>query len=198
MAPRLWQTRRVVWSKTLLAFANVDEDSAFDAIPLAEVVSVQQINEPPRDDGAAAPTAVVPSAAAQAASRHPKSADSAQTRFRHALQLKTVPDGFNSGRTYYLQAASDAQCRAVCDSIALHSRRARKAVIAGTRLRRIQGKVLEAYESTPFQSAVAVLILAVRSEARAESARRRDADGAGSACANCFEEGNFFRVGRRA
>jgi hypothetical protein len=91
-----------------------------------------------------------------------RSADSAQTRFRHALQLKTVEDGYNSGRTYYLQAASEDQCRAMCESIAQLACLARERQAARSRFGRFQNAVLVTYESTPFQSAVAVLILAVR------------------------------------
>ncbi len=96
------------------------------------------------------------------AGRGGRSADSAQTRFRHALQLKTVEDGYNSGRTYYLQAASEDQCCAVCESISQLVRLAREELAARSRFSHFQNAVLVAYESTPFQSAVAVLILVVR------------------------------------
>jgi hypothetical protein len=100
-----------------------------------------------------------------------KSADSVKTRFRHALQLQTVEDGYNSGRTYYLQASSDERCKTICDSITRHARRARRAAEAQSRLRRAQSVVLAVYESTPFQSAIAVLILAV--SGRRTRARKR-------------------------
>jgi hypothetical protein len=65
-------------------------------------------------------------------------------------------------RTYYLKASSEAQCRAVVESITNLSRLSREAAEKTSRLRRIQGMVRETYESTPFQSAVALLIMAVR------------------------------------
>jgi hypothetical protein len=93
--------------------------------------------------------------------RHRRS-DPVHARFQHALQVQTVEDGYNSGRTYYLQADSAAQCAEICDSLAACARRAREAAAAQSRLRRVQQAVCDAYESTPFQSAVAVLIIAVR------------------------------------
>jgi hypothetical protein len=130
---RLWQIRRVVWSKRFIAFANIGESSSFDAIPFAEVSSVEQLNDSPRSDS----TAVQPMAEGPAL----KSADSAKTLFRHAVQIKTDADGYNSGRTYYLQASSAEQCAELCASLAVLARRARKAVVAGTRFRRLQTKV---------------------------------------------------------
>ena len=63
--------------------------------------------------------------------------------------------------TYYLQATSDAHLRAIIESISNLARHARKAAEKTSRLRRVQGMVRDAYESAPFQAAVAVLIVAV-------------------------------------
>ncbi len=65
--------------------------------------------------------------------------------------------------TYYLRATSDSQCRAIIESITKNARRAREAAEKRSRLRRMQASVLVAYESTPFQSFVALLIIAVHS-----------------------------------
>ena len=65
--------------------------------------------------------------------------------------------------TYYLRATSDSQCRAIIESITKNARRAREAAEKRSRLRRMQASVLVAYESTPFQSIVALLIIAVHS-----------------------------------
>jgi hypothetical protein len=151
----LWQKRRVVWTKYVIYLTSVSEYTVFDSIPLAEIASTQQVNEANRSEPLA------PSAPSQHRQSSIKSADSSQTRFQHALQLKTIPDGFNSGRTYYLQAASDEQCRAVCESISRLARRAREEAAATSRIRRAQAHVAAVYDSTPFQSAVALLIITV-------------------------------------
>eukprot|EP00291_Cryptomonas_curvata_P006914 CAMPEP_0172179492 /NCGR_PEP_ID=MMETSP1050-20130122/16652_1 /TAXON_ID=233186 /ORGANISM="Cryptomonas curvata, Strain CCAP979/52" /LENGTH=136 /DNA_ID=CAMNT_0012852389 /DNA_START=145 /DNA_END=551 /DNA_ORIENTATION=+ len=49
----LWQTRRVVWSKELISFTKVGEDTVFDAIPLVDVVSIQHIIEQPGNEASA-------------------------------------------------------------------------------------------------------------------------------------------------
>ena len=130
---RIWQTKRVVWSQSVIAFANVEEESAFDSIPLCEISSIEQVNNEARRSD--------PSQQPQQSRPQSKSADSSQTRFLHALQIKTDPEGHNSGRTYYLQANSSEQCSAVCKSLSVCSRRARKAQLAKTRLRQYQTKV---------------------------------------------------------
>ena len=43
----------MIWSKELISFTKVGEESVFDAIPLVEVVSIQQINEQPRNEASA-------------------------------------------------------------------------------------------------------------------------------------------------
>lgn len=154
--------RRVVWTKKKIYLTFVSEDSVFDSIPLAEIASIQQINETPRSESAMTGSFTSAQPLTQQPRQTPvKSADSSQTRFQHAFQLKTIPDGFNSGRTYNLQAASDEQCRTVCESILRLSRRAREEAAATSSIRRAQARVAAMYESTAFQSGVAVLIIAV-------------------------------------
>ena len=143
-------------------------DAAPDGEPSAE--RPESHNSCKSQGAATPPPAAQP--AQRGAGKGGRSADSAQTRFRHALQLKTVEEGYNSGRTYYLQAASEDQCLAVCESIAQLARLAREELAARSRFGRFQNAVLVAYESTPFQSAVAILILAVRRGGGGRRARR--------------------------
>jgi hypothetical protein len=143
----------------------VSEDTVFDSIPLAEISSVQQINETTKSEsvvsGSFTSTLSALPLTQQPRQSPVKSADSSQTRFQHAFQLKTIPNGFNSGRTYYFQAASDEQCRVVCQSISCQSRRAREDAAKISSIRRAQARVAAMYESTTFQSGVAVLIVTV-------------------------------------
>ena len=93
--------------------------------------------------------------------QRPKRAEAATTRFQHALQIKTREKGYNSGRTYYLQAADAAQCAAVAASLAVCARRAREASEAKSRARRAQAAVCRVYESSIVQTIVALLIIGV-------------------------------------
>ena len=49
--------RRVVWNKQTIFFARAGEIVVFDSIPLAEVTSVQQVDEP-EHNGLASPSFV--------------------------------------------------------------------------------------------------------------------------------------------
>ena len=42
---RLWQTRRVIWSKDVMTFSRIGEDTVFDSIPLTEIKGVEKIDE---------------------------------------------------------------------------------------------------------------------------------------------------------
>jgi hypothetical protein len=64
--------------------------------------------------------------------------------------------------TYYFRATSDAQCSAIVDSLSRNALIAREKAEKKSRLRKIQASILCAYESTPFQSFVALLIMAVQ------------------------------------
>ena len=120
-----------------MAFANPGEEKVYDSIPLSEVSSVEEINKESSNES---------NQQQQQEPNSHKSADSAQTRFQNALQIKTDPDGHNGGRTYYLQATSTEQCRSIAMSLALLSRRARKERIGRTKLRRWQGKVFSIHQ----------------------------------------------------
>ena len=41
----VWQIRRVIWNKYVVFFTKLDEDVVFDSIPLAEITSVQMMEE---------------------------------------------------------------------------------------------------------------------------------------------------------
>ena len=161
-------------------------DSLYDASLFADAIANDTISTAP-DNAEPATDAAVTSAAVSSAGRAPPEdsspsgkprsspprlqrtrtlrsnrADATQSRFKHAMQVQTDAGGYNSGRTYYLQAADAAECDAIAASLAECGRRARKAAEAKSRVRRIQAAVCRAYESPPFQSFVVLLIVAVR------------------------------------
>ncbi len=78
------------------------------------------------------------------------------------MQIITVEEGFNSGRTYYLQASSEDECKDMTEVLKRMAKVARKRAEAKSKFRKIQEKVLKFYDSTPFQCGVAFLIIAVR------------------------------------
>ncbi len=79
------------------------------------------------------------------------------------LQIQTIEDGFNSGRTYYLKAPSDAVCRNIVRELTKISTKARKLAESRSKWLRYQKKVLAFYHSLPFQSFICITIVTVSS-----------------------------------
>ena len=77
------------------------------------------------------------------------------------LMIETHQDGYNSGRTYYLQTDSKATCQQLIHKLNQYSVVARERAIAKTALAQAQQRVGKMYRSRPFQNCVAILIIAV-------------------------------------
>jgi hypothetical protein len=96
------------------------------------------------------------------------------------IRIETIPDGYNSGRAYYLQVHPivancgfslfivilrqvkvGAERRAICNNIGKFAKRAREEALAKTRFRRSQEIVRQYFSSTACQATLAVLIFAV-------------------------------------
>ncbi len=80
----------------------------------------------------------------------------------HTDLIRPATEPTSSCSTYYFRATSDAQCSAIVESLSRNARIAREKAEKKSRLRKIQASILSAYESTPFQSFVALLIMAVQ------------------------------------
>ena len=100
----------------------------------------------------------------------PVFSNSRSNQFQDALTLETIPDGYNSGRTYHLRAGSQEQCRDVVASLKARVAVARRQIHARNRFRRNRERLRQLYDSKPFQYTVAFLILAVRARERARDA----------------------------
>jgi hypothetical protein len=77
------------------------------------------------------------------------------------LLIRTVPEGYNSGRTYYLKAPSEGACDLIIRSLSKACKAAAKRLLEQTRFQRTQKRVLTFYFSAGFQSASCLLILLV-------------------------------------
>jgi hypothetical protein len=152
-----WQPVRFVWTKTSAAFGKImgEDCRLMDAIPLEEIDHVHamqdaKIKDPPPDaaPGAAPKRPSLLKTASIHISRAIRSdSDAAADRPANpklpalppsTVLIATVEKGYNSGRKYYLQAASEAQRREVVDALDGRVRAARKAREAKGRLRRLQ------------------------------------------------------------
>ena len=77
------------------------------------------------------------------------------------IKIKTEPDGFNSGRTYYVRVKSDLQSVAASKLCAIW-RSAKQSKEAVTRFKKNQEFVRKIYTSAPSQYMIAALISTVK------------------------------------
>ena len=78
-----------------------------------------------------------------------------------SFQIQTTINGFNSGRTYYLQAESAEICQEIVRNLSKYVVASRKRADKASRYRRGQKVLLAFYESAPFQLMSSLLIILV-------------------------------------
>ena len=80
---------------------------------------------------------------------------------RNQLMIETQPLGYNSGRTYYLQAESESLCVNLIRTLSAYAAVALERAQAQSTFALAQRRVNRVYRSSPFQILFAVLIIAV-------------------------------------
>ncbi len=119
----------------VVLFAQLSEDTVIDKIPLNEIKLVREMID--------------------AEGEGKKSKDG------NEFMIETNADGYNSGRTYYLQADSSKACRDVAKKISQNSIMSIERANAKTAFAQAQQHVRKIYSSAIFQNVVAFLILTV-------------------------------------
>ena len=154
-----------------------------DAIPLAEIASVRGVGSADNNhskvrigstsrilnklgvSGASLrrdnSVALLPTVAGQAppAADPPQPANKSGKAYQ-AFLIQTIQGGYNSGREYHFR--SEALGHTVVADLREAAAAARWKAVARTRFRQSQEMIRLAYESSPFQFAVALLIIVVR------------------------------------
>ena len=144
---RSWKPRRVVFTKDAVAFAQVDEDTMLDAIPLAEVIGIESmVNVRESDQNEA----------------HPQNEFEKAMDFTSAFQIRTIKKGYNAGRKYFLRASSDDERDELIKQLTVLSKIAIARAETATEWERMQSRVRVVYNSSLFQGVAAFLIIAVR------------------------------------
>jgi hypothetical protein len=151
---RTWRPRRVAITIDVIAFAAVDEDTLLDAIPLSEVLGIESLDQK------------------DVQQQQPKNSFEKPIDFTYAFQIRTMPDGQNAGRKYFLHADSDEQVAAFTKQLGQLSRAASDRAASRSRWAKAQRTVRAAYTSDFVQSVAALLIIGV-CLARAESRQPR-------------------------
>ena len=108
-----WKSVRAILTAGCLYLTRPDEDLVRDLIPLCEVVSLRRINDGINNgsdesgvgDG-------MPDRSESMRSVLSFAFLNGSTKRDCIIQLQTMKDGFNSGRTYYVAAPTDTVCRA--------------------------------------------------------------------------------------
>jgi hypothetical protein len=141
----MWNTRKVVWSHDLVQFYRQKDGAVVDAIPLSEVELVQEMN----DDALSVQT------------ESERKSETSKKKY-HTFQIKTVFDGYNSGRSYYLRTKPDAESSRIVPHLRDSSEAARKRAVVLSRFKQAQKAVRLFHDSIFFQIAVCLLIVTVR------------------------------------
>jgi hypothetical protein len=159
---RSWKPRMIAWSNRVVKFSRIGEAVAIDSIPLHEIVLVSKMNHDDinmldsRSMDSRFPAYIYPR------SWIPHTNAVRASQFEVLLQIKTIPEGFNSGRTYYLKTSSDDNGNLIISKLETAIRHHRKKHEIHTRFEKSQKSVKKFISSTFFKSASCLLILAVR------------------------------------
>jgi hypothetical protein len=151
---RAWHRRRIIVSREVIIFSKLEdkeEQNVIDAIPLFEVdfiCNAQSAEDHCQDDY-------------HRKSENEKKADPQMEKFRNAFQIRTLLNGYNSGRAYYLKASSEHECAELIKTLTTWTLAAKKAKEAKTRFEKSQERVRVVYRSSFCQSVTALMIVAV-------------------------------------
>jgi hypothetical protein len=164
---RAWHDRRVIATKDAVYFSRTDEkegeEQVIDAIPLFEIEEIESGHGDSSlnmDDSCQKKSDVDRRGLSMA--RHTSIVgDSNKVKFRNSFQIWTQVDGYNSGRSYYLKAATKEECLDVMHTLQGLSRTAKMLKDAKTRFEKWQERIRHVYHSAIIQGVVATMIVAV-------------------------------------
>ena len=158
-------------TKDVISFALIDDDDEIDFVPLAEVGSVEEMhgmedlesNQGSRRfrDMKFSQSSIISQGSAVFDGNADQRAENTSQLFVNAFQIFTVPHGYNSGRSYYLQAESSDLEHNVITQLRTLAISARKKAEARSSFRKTQDRVRGIYTAKPFQIAASLLIVAV-------------------------------------
>ena len=141
-----WQTRRVIYTREIVAFAYAGDDIMIDSILLTEVESVRVMERGEQE--------------LDFSSRQQTRKDE-DGPYTNALVIKTLPDGHNTGRSYYLRATSLELCKEVAAILHRAAKKAKFRAVAKTSFAKSQFWIRKIYDSAVFTQISASLIIAV-------------------------------------
>ena len=135
----------------MIYFSAVGVDVVTDVIPIIEIAEVAVFDE--EEENNQRPTA---SRKERRDGRFGK-----VSKFANSLQIITCPGGYNSGRTYVLQASSAELCAKMIQDLTELSRISKKIALRRSKFQKIQARVKRVFLSNAFHILMSVLILVV-------------------------------------
>ena len=115
-----WDSRRIVYTKKLIAFSNPNDDEVLDFIPLSEIIAVRDMSliGEIADDAS--------QFNAESVENEEASAEGGAAAIGNVLMIETKPEGYNSGRPYEIQAKTGQDFRALLQDVTKLSNTARE------------------------------------------------------------------------
>jgi hypothetical protein len=144
----------MVVGNDMMYFTLIENGYVVDCIPLAEIVQVKKMGEEGNNE---AHSTRPHNLTISGTFNHELSSEI----FHRALRIDTNPEGYNSGRTYYVQISSDHEFSRLAISLAAHIKVATKRLETRTVLERSRKKVRKVFHSSIFQCTASFFILAV-------------------------------------
>ena len=165
----------MVWTKDFIYFSREGQSIAVDTIPLNEIIGVTAMNKKMQrrktmslislNGGSTTEKELFKDSSKSQKDLDPSSVRKIQSdvngSFDRLVQIKTMAEGFNSGRTYFLQAISDEQCYTIVQRLEKAVKDAVQRAAATSRFRASQATVKQFYCSMFFQGTIAFLIITV-------------------------------------
>jgi hypothetical protein len=170
---RIWQSRQIIWTQDTMYIAR--GDVLVDSIPLHEVMGVEEMTDEPDTSyhtpstffkvGAYEKKCALSEILSMRSGSHGKdllNKHTANSNRQSILQVKTILDGFNLGRIYYLKPSNGSATgacivRALSEAVSSAKRIAERK----SRFEKSQDAVRGIQESLCFQITVAILIMLV-------------------------------------
>jgi hypothetical protein len=159
-----WKPMQVSLTSAGIFLARVGEDLLRDLIPLFEIVDVRKRNIIPGETKEK-PNSEVTVIGLQRGNSSRKMKISALMEDEddvvlHIIEIRTVEDGYNSGRSYYFNAQSEEECNSWLQRVRTESDRAILQKQAGpSMLRRLRFYLRRVYNHVVTQSIIAMSIL---------------------------------------
>jgi hypothetical protein len=90
----MWQSRRIIYTKTTLFICRAHNDEVHDLIPLDEIAKILDEDTAQEDQS---------NLWTKQADNDEESSVPATPGPSNVMRIETIPEGYNSGRTYHIQ-----------------------------------------------------------------------------------------------